>query len=300
MCFDIASVRKLGECPASVLAERLMIPARPTLYSALCAAAVGMLLLPSLLRAQSMEERPVIMILGTPHLDNPGLDVHNFALDDVLAPKRQAEIEIVVHRLAAFKPTKIAIEAPYGDTILDGEYQRYRAGNFTLSRGERHQIAFRLAKMMDHPHVYPIDYQHEMDIGKVMEYAASHGQEKLADTMQAAFRNSIQRGFDSLITNRVPLAQVLAFHNRLALDTLTKRLYLLEAQVGRGPDYPGADDVGGWYLRNMKIFVNLSRVIDSPNDRVIVLFGSGHAPYLREFVRESGEYTLVPVAKYLR
>ena len=277
-----------------------MIPARQTLHAAMCGAAVGMLLLPSLLGAQSMEERPVVMILGTPHLDNPGLDVHNFDLDDVLAPKRQAEIEIVVRRLATFKPTKIAIEAPYGDTVLDGQYQSYLAGNFTLSRDERHQIAFRLAKLMGHTHVYPIDYQQEMDIGKVMEYAAAHGQEKLADAMQTAFKNSIQRAFDSLITNRVPLAQVLAFHNRPALDTLTKRLYLLEAQVGRGPDYPGADDVGGWYVRNMKIFVNLSRIIDSPNDRIIVLFGSGHAPYLREFVRESGEYTLVPVGPYLR
>jgi hypothetical protein len=60
---------------------------------------------------------------------------------------------------------------------MDGEYQRYRAGNFTLSRDERHQIAFRLAKMMGHGHVYPVDYRQGMDIGKVMEYAASESGE---------------------------------------------------------------------------------------------------------------------------
>jgi hypothetical protein len=276
-----------------------MAPDRQRPYLVLRSVAVILLLLPAIVYAQTSDARAEVMILGTPHFANPGLDVHNFELDDVLAPKRQAEIEGIVRQLAAFKPTKIAIEAPYGDTVMDGQYQRYRAGNFTLSRDERHQIAFRLAKMMGHAHVYPVDYQQGMDMGKVMEYAASHGQEKLAGEMQAAFVNFVQRPFDSLQKNRVPLAQVLLFHNRPVVDTITKRLYLLEARVGKGPDYPGADDVGGWYLRNMKIFVNLSRVIDSPSDRVIALFGSGHGPYLREYVRESGEYSLVPVAKYL-
>ena len=37
--------------------------------------------------------KPTIMILGSGHFANPGLDAYNYRMDDVLAPKRQSEIE---------------------------------------------------------------------------------------------------------------------------------------------------------------------------------------------------------------
>ena len=56
------------------------------------------------------EKKPTIMILGSGHLANPGADAFNFKMDDVLAPKRQREIEQLVQQLREFKPTKIALE----------------------------------------------------------------------------------------------------------------------------------------------------------------------------------------------
>ena len=35
--------------------------------------------------------KPAIMILGSSHLANPGMDGTNYKMDDVLAPKRQKE-----------------------------------------------------------------------------------------------------------------------------------------------------------------------------------------------------------------
>lgn len=52
-----------------------------------------------------------VLFLGTYHFANPGLDVVKAEVDDVLAPGRQAEIEAVVHGLAGFRPTRIAVEA---------------------------------------------------------------------------------------------------------------------------------------------------------------------------------------------
>ena len=46
-----------------------------------------------LLRERTPEERPALMILGTAHFANPGRDVINRQVDDVLAPKRQAELQ---------------------------------------------------------------------------------------------------------------------------------------------------------------------------------------------------------------
>ena len=57
-----------------------------------------------------MAKKPTIMILGSTHLANDGLDVYNTKMDDVRTPKRQREIKQLVEQLREFKPTKIALE----------------------------------------------------------------------------------------------------------------------------------------------------------------------------------------------
>src|SRR5689334_19059083 len=55
-----------------------------------------------------------VMVLGTYHMNNPGLDAVDAKADDVLSPERQKQIQDVVTRLAAFKPDKVMIESAYG------------------------------------------------------------------------------------------------------------------------------------------------------------------------------------------
>lgn len=40
--------------------------------------------------------KPTVMILGTYHMANPGADAVNFEADEVLAPKRQRELQQLV------------------------------------------------------------------------------------------------------------------------------------------------------------------------------------------------------------
>jgi hypothetical protein len=100
-----------------------------------------------------------IMILGTYHMDNPGLDAINTNADDVLLPKRQNEIAELVEKLARFNPTKIVIEAPFSaKASWDNAYKKYVAGELKLGRNEIYQIGFRLAKRLNHQSIYPVDY----------------------------------------------------------------------------------------------------------------------------------------------
>ena len=62
-----------------------------------------------LLRDRAADQRPTLLVLGSGHLDNPGHDVVNTKVDDVLAPARQAEINKVVGQLASYRPTHIAV-----------------------------------------------------------------------------------------------------------------------------------------------------------------------------------------------
>jgi hypothetical protein len=91
------------------------------------------------------------------------MDQFNLATDDVLTAKRQAEIQEVVNQLASFEPTKISIEAPYEDSTTGVQYLSYVGDERDLSRSESEQIGFRLAKLMEHPAVYPIDISMILD-----------------------------------------------------------------------------------------------------------------------------------------
>ena len=88
--------------------------------------------------------RAEVLVLGVYHMANPGRDIFNTQADDVLAPKRQAEIEQVTAALKKFNPTKIVVEGDVFDDRITKNYADYLAGKHELTRNEIEQIGFRL------------------------------------------------------------------------------------------------------------------------------------------------------------
>src|SRR5882724_6077124 len=130
-----------------------------------------------------------VMVLGTYHMNNPGLDAMKIQADDVLAPERQRQVTDVVTRLASFKPDKVMIESAYGDTTFPKRYSDYLAGTHELSRNEIEQIGFRLAKQLGHKALYPVDYPMFEDGNATDFYFASHPDEqKQVDTDNAKLK----------------------------------------------------------------------------------------------------------------
>ena len=37
-----------------------------------------------------------------------------------------------------------------------------------------------------------------------------------------------------------------------------------------------------WYQRNIRIYHNIVHLIDSPNERILVIYGAGHLGWLRQ------------------
>jgi hypothetical protein len=58
-------------------------------------------------------------------------------------------------------------------------------------------------------------------------------------------------------------------------------LYYRMARLGEPGDWAGADLVSDWFRRNMRIYSNVVRLADSPAERVLVIYGSGHLGWLR-------------------
>lgn len=79
----------------------------------------------------------------------------------------------------------------------------------------------------------------------------------------------------------------------------TKDFYLQMSRVRSKDKFVGADALAQWYQRNFRILTNLAQVIDSPQDRVLVIFGQGHVPYLRDGIKANPDMQLVEVNDYL-
>ena len=241
--------------------------------------------------------RPQVLVLGTFHMGNPGADYANMEVPDPTTPERQRQLQEVVDRIAAFRPTKVAVEVPYGNAAVNERYARYLRGEYALGRDEVDQVAFRLARALGHARVYPVDYREDMDFGAVMGYAAQR-QPALAGEFQAVIGRVIAEG-DSALRHGTFLDAFRAQNDPAWLDA-GHGLYMRLAEVGLDSSYVGTEQLSRWFDRNLRIFANLLRTIDSPGDRVVVLMGSSHAAILRRFVRDHPGVELVEAADYLR
>jgi Family of unknown function (DUF5694) len=78
------------------------------------------------------------------------------------------------------------------------------------------------------------------------------------------------------------------------------RNYFDIALIGDAAAQPGAAWVGHWYARNLRVFANLERLAPSKTDRVLVIYGAGHAYLLNQFAVESGAFDVKPVSQFLK
>lgn len=245
--------------------------------------------------------RPTLMILRTYHMANPGADAVNFQADDVLSPKRQEEIQQVVEGLETFRATKIALEiSEDSDPECQDRYQKYLNGTYHLSRDERDQLGFRLAKRLGHSKVYPVDWNKPAVPGLNVDFetfAAEHGQKSFIDEALEIAQHMAEQGED--YQARASILDLLRSGNDPKNLLQMHRPYFKIARIGLGNEYPGANWVQHWYGRNLKIFVNLTRIVDSEDERILLIIGSGHAWLLRQFAQEDGFFKLEEPIDYL-
>lgn len=242
------------------------------------------------------QESIEVMILGTMHFGNPEQDVINFQFPDVLQPEYQAQIEEVTESLYRFEPTKIALEArPDYKPELDSMYAAYLNGTHSLTRNERQQLGFRLAKQFDHSQVYSIDHGGEFPFYAVLDFAETH-QPDFIDQFQELIQYVEKTNGEIVQNSTIP--EILRHENSIENLSLQRHFYALTASVGNDSTFVGADLVTKWHERNIRIFSKLSRIAE-PGDRIIVIFGSGHAPLLRYFVESDLRMKLVDPLDYL-
>ena len=218
---------------------------------------------------------------------NPGHDLHDTKADDVLAPKRQTEIKAITAHLARFRPTKIAVE--WDASTVAERYPKYLDGTLAPSRNEVVQLGFRLGKARGAIPVYGIDADADMPYEKLINYAKSHGYGEFWSSIDTSVQRSVAE--EQRLMDNGGIAGVLRYLNSPARLKLDNSWYRDTLRVGSGAEQPAVDLLTAWYRRNFAICANLMQLA-KPGDRIIVLYGAGHAYQLRQCV--CGDHRLPP------
>lgn len=248
-----------------------------------------------------------VLTLGVFHFEFPNLDAKQYSDDeqiDVRLPRYQKEIELIVSKIAQFKPEAVVVERPiYLQQKTDSLFHAYLSGNHKLSRNEVEQLGFRIAKAC-HSKIYCAD------AWGVQTYAI----EKLLKDENSkefiAFEESFINDPDSLLRpadesifkQEGILAELIRMNNpeqiRKSLGNYLIGHFKYEAANG---DYTGVDfETGRWFNRNLRIFRNIQRIPKASGKRILVIFGSGHMNLLNYFFECSPEYKLLNVNEYLK
>ncbi|WP_445384411.1 DUF5694 domain-containing protein [Robiginitalea sp. IMCC44478] len=242
-------------------------------------------------------DRAEVLVVGSFHFDYPGLDAMQTLEEDkidVLREPKKSEVTELVDYLKKFRPNKIAIEA-FPDWGAVAKLREYKNGKHREKRDERYQLAIRLAAELEMDTIYSIDAQgllndlYEMDttyfdaLGKAYDFRS----DGLYDSLYTKWYED-----DSRKVSQMPLIDYFSEMNSRRSHKYDYGFYLTgDFKLG---DYRGADMLSlYWYNRNLRIFRNIQRITTSPKDRIMVIFGNGHAAILRQLLEMSPEFHFV-------
>lgn len=251
---------------------------------------------------QDAKTKPTLVVLGTYHMGTPGNNVINGKVDDISTPERQKQIIELVEKLKKLKPTKIAVECDIEDDAKTQEiYDKYLSGKYELTKNETNQIGFRLAKDAGLKKVYCVDWGIFPDdpLYNYGNYAAKDAElDKFLKGVFQKIKKRIDAENEKLF--KLSVTDQLILLNQPARIEKDHQDYFDLMRIGRGSEYVGANYLSWWYGRNMKILTNIIRMTDSPNDRILVIYGAGHNKLLTQFAKESDFYNVESPLKYLK
>jgi hypothetical protein len=86
--------------------------------------------------------------------------------------------------------------------------------------------------------------------------------------------------------------EMLEYMNSDAQSTQAVAEYFELVRFGEPWEYAGPDLLASWYQRNIRIYHNIVKLIESPNERILVIYGAGHLGWLRQNVANDARVRL--------
>ena len=171
------------------------------------------------------------------------------------------------------------------------------AGNEKPRRQEIDQLAFRLMNQFNLDTLYGTDAR-----GMISDIAELEGGQPYVKNIMEEYDwksdSPMSKAFSKLyqymdeVTLNHSLLDVFKFMNTNEAINYMHGAYT----VGdfKLDDNKGADALAMlWYSRNLRIFKNIQEIGATSDDRVLVLYGAGHVPILKQLFECSPEYDVV-------
>lgn len=260
-----------------------------------------------------------VMVLGTYHMDNPGLDEANVEADDVLSSRRQAELRELVESLGRWEPDRVAVERPHDRSDeLNDRYREYRSGKrsydheeefpsphewrnepATECRSEVVQVGFRVADSLGHMFVAAID---EHPDSSRYEEDPFDGRGVNSERKTAATPRDLTRAKEQL-DEQLASSTILEFHRWLnsGSELYTNHEGMFDRAVrATGGQFGSPLDLAYWYDRNIRMVHHLWRTMVTEDERILLIVGSGHVRVLRHLLTEAPMFCPVNPLPYLR
>jgi hypothetical protein len=252
------------------------------------------------------QEKTNVILIGTFHFNNPGLDAIKMAERNILTAENQKELELITNKIAKqYQPDKIFVEEKYSentrlnelyrlylqnkpyvnaDTLKDDYWKRYYAEN------EIFQLAFRLGKKAGNKAIYGIDKRIDFRFDFFLK--KTEADPILKAEFQHFVSTSSKSMNNSLAQNR--LSDVFLALNKEAELKSNKGFYLsVMNKVSIEDDYMGANLVTDWYKRNLMMFANFQHQLEPKDKNVVILVGVGHAAMFYDFLVHDKRFHII-------
>lgn len=261
-------------------------------------------------------EQVQVMLLGTYHMDNPGLDEVNVDADDVLASHRQAELRELVTRIAEWTPDLITVERPYDrNDVLNDRYREYWSGERAYDREETFPalhpgrdepatecrsevvlVAFRLADRLNHERVAAIDeHPPEPETDPFEDRGIDSGRK--TDVELTGSEDRQRESDERLSSSTIP--EYFGWINRTEENRYNHDTMFDKGVRATGEGFGSPTVLTYWYDRNIRMIHHLWRVMSPDDGKLLLLVGSGHVRVLRHLLTEAPMFCPVSPLPYL-
>ncbi|WP_289057248.1 DUF5694 domain-containing protein [uncultured Flavobacterium sp.] len=241
-----------------------------------------------------------ILLVGTFHYANPGLDVAQLNSFDILSEKSQKELEIMSDKIKKFGPDKIFVEWEFNEqSDLDKFYNKNTDSLFKTNKNEITQLALRTAKKLNHKKLYGMNLYTSFPYDSLlMSMEKANQQDLLKRNNEWKKRN--EKDHNERIT-KSSLQELMLHYNKKETENKNIQWYLEVAnRAGNPDDFTGASLVSNWYKRNLYMYSLIQKLTESTDNKIMVLVGAGHAALIREFITHDPEFEIVDLATVLK
>lgn len=249
----------------------------------------------------SQTKKKQILLIGTFHFQNPGLDIAKINTFNVMSEKSQKELENISEKIKKFSPDKIFVEWSYDkQDKLNELYNRNTDSLLSKKADERVQLALRTAKKLGHKKLYAIDYNETHfpydSLTKGMKEA--NQQELIKNDLEMI--TQFEKSFNENIKKYNLTELLIDFNTKKFIDNDLQWYLKTALRAGKEDNFVGAFLVSEWYKRNLYMYSLIQKLTDSKDDKIMVLLGASHVAIIRDFIAHDPEFEIVELSTVLK